>query len=119
MTTPSAPFNRWLRGIFIDGAATPPFQGGESLFHPHPFPILIHFPFSFSTLHSHSRSFSIPAHSLLPLLLYSRSIHFSPFPIPIILHLLQYSPFPIPPASQIKWKKSSLPHVSGLNFGVN
>src|SRR6266566_2339428 len=30
LTTPSAPL-RWLRGIFINGAATPPLRGGECL----------------------------------------------------------------------------------------
>jgi len=51
MTTPSAPFKERIN--FIDGAATPPSQGGESI------------------LHSHS--FSIPTHSPLPLILHSHS----------------------------------------------
>src|SRR6266571_2372034 len=40
LTTPSTPL-RWLRGIFVNGAATPPLRGGE-------YPEL-----NFSPIHSH------------------------------------------------------------------
>jgi len=43
MTTPSAPFKERIN--FIDGAATPPSQGGESILHSHSFSIPTHSPF--------------------------------------------------------------------------
>ena len=62
MTTPSAPFKERIN--FIDGAATPPSQGGESILHSHSFSIPTHSPFP---------PFSTPTHSPLPLILHSHS----------------------------------------------